>query len=1802
VPVSNLQSRFEQSASEHDSADADSDEISFTALNDEQFFDQIVLKFPRLQRFKDAWLFSGNFNPATMVLAYNPKSFVEDLQRDIANLDRPSAHNLAVFVMEQFATCSEFSASLRRDWAAGYTALSRQKLNLPGLEVVHVEDDGVRGVGKVHEVPLLSDSTSNVRELKQFVAALSNQVHNSETVFGVDAGFTVVPHEEILEALRESAEAAKAANGNSSANKVQVTWQRLSKWTRESWLAFERKWWDSVNQSVQNGQYLKMQNLIDTDLFNDMQQDLKIHSLQWFKFSEIEFLRRAHGWHGPVNKEDALLLLSDHQCVDTFRTYNPENFLTLLSNYNTKFLRTIDLEIAPAISKWPKPGQPKYGPLSLKSIRKAFQHGFSKFKSTSKGCSHCFDVCEQNPHLSHQQLYQELRSHFLYDVEALRRPTLQGGSLDVKRSDGGSARGRSDGGSARDRANDSFQERDRNGRFDGGSTPRNKRPRDNVRNPDRSGKPKTEFAVVQGKDRCWCCGDYTNHYGSGASAETCLAFGTRWAKKKGYTWKNSEQEPKVQIPNDDFQALRARKPEVVKRNSSDRVALRNKANSSYSLSSSLIDVVQVDVNPHSQLFDCRPIYSTHDGDTLDELPAFPVHVDVTEVVVESSDRRFFGLAAFPTLVSTVPADDRPRLTLLFSRDIAAGAYKRRPRKFQGCVSSTAHFNAISPEYLKHKSIYGKLKRLDTPQTPRPEPLSSPSCECALLSFKVELISGAMVSDIVEWFLLDANIPDDMVILNSEFMQQAHMERAVITPAKLPINDIAMPSIRSAQRVLFDSGAQMSCISPAIAANHVILERTPVNIAIIQLGNVVARCHEKIFMSFELFSASMKPTTYSDWFLVWNNPYGIIIGADICNEIVSWRSVLAEFTPSNVSIISGNANTQLLTSNPWDQPTEHSKILAIKRRFQSRHPVTHRALRNREAGTRPQFAEPNDHSNVRKSAIVPGIFTESARREPESLLCRNKEKRLMSIINSIPAEHRVAFDIAELQHECIASQFLMHNQILKEIRGLPEGLKMHGGASAIVKRAHLFEPHQPSTALYKPTPEIAAHTWAMRFLLQKAIASGADNWSWSADDEYEYNGRSYISIDAADVIASTPEGSFANGATVSFVSCVRLQHFNGMRGRLYALQDDGRWQVRVLGKNQGNFVLAHPKNLQVELDQRQFVSSVDANFNTVGIDDSGMPLEDIEAAPRPVHRQFGKAYSTALTARIQELLAKYKSLFDDDISVPCDFEEMDIVLKPNAILPNRARYYKNTPAMREEVRRQVQEQLDMGIIEKAQSPVVSNVLLVKRPHMPGRYRFVVDYQKINDATVPDQLMMPDIKTQHDRLANKLIFGAIDIRSYYRLINLKASCRYLTAFATDEGVFVYNRVAMGLRNACSHAQRVLQEKLAADPILGVRGANIRNYFDDIAWGCSTEDEFMTVLQALLEFGIKHRLKYNLEKSCFGVDSITHVGFIANKDGIKIDPERTRDIVELEAPKSTKKVQSILGVLNFVRNFIPQFSVKAKFLTDRLEKSAIKRDSKKFEWSPGDAAAFVELKQLVLAAPLLSILDYTKPIYIRCDSSRFGCGAVLFQFDDQGRELPVCYASRKYTPAETRYSTFQQEMGAVVWSLERFMEYTQGYHVIVETDHRNIAYVKRSIMPQLARWRMRLEAFDFEVHYRCGPQQEVADGLSRSAVDEAGVDDVAVCYGDVLPKSSTLNAAPMITLDTVNVDTLACDSRVYDDSCSDTRVSWQTAADEVFVDPFSASDDDSENSNASSDNSDDEHAADAPNAAAESRTPLN
>ena len=64
-----------------------------------------------------------------------------------------------------------------------------------------------------------------------------------------------------------------------------------------------------------------------------------------------------------------------------------------------------------------------------------------------------------------------------------------------------------------------------------------------------------KFKIVKGADRGKLCGDYTNHYGKGCTAKTCLIFGTPHAKDKNYVWKDSDKEPKVTVSSKDYQEL-----------------------------------------------------------------------------------------------------------------------------------------------------------------------------------------------------------------------------------------------------------------------------------------------------------------------------------------------------------------------------------------------------------------------------------------------------------------------------------------------------------------------------------------------------------------------------------------------------------------------------------------------------------------------------------------------------------------------------------------------------------------------------------------------------------------------------------------------------------------------------------------------------------------------------------------------------------------------------------------------------------------------------------------------------------------------------------------------------------------------------------------------------------------------------------------------------------------------------------------------------------------------------------------------
>ena len=164
---------------------------------------------------------------------------------------------------------------------------------------------------------------------------------------------------------------------------------------------------------------------------------------------------------------------------------------------------------------------------------------------------------------------------------------------------------------------------------------------------------------------------------------------------------------------------------------------------------------------------------------------------------------------------------------------------------------------------------------------------------------------------------------------------------------------------------------------------------------------------------------------------------------------------------------------------------------------------------------------------------------------------------------------------------------------------------------------------------------------------------------------------------------------------------------------------------------------------------------------------------------------------------------------------------------------------------------------------------------------------------------------------------------------------------------------------------------------------------------------------------------------------------------------------------------------------------YASKVACLTDLL------RQSHPWAWTPKCEAAFQRVKDALLSAPVLALPDFQQPFEVMCDASGVGIGAVLFQAN-----RPIAFESRKLNDAETRYTTGEQELLAVVHALQIFRCSLEGPHVVkVITDHQPLTYLptKTRLSGRQARWQGFLSRFRIEWVHRPGTIN-VADPLSR------------------------------------------------------------------------------------------------------------
>ena len=283
----------------------------------------------------------------------------------------------------------------------------------------------------------------------------------------------------------------------------------------------------------------------------------------------------------------------------------------------------------------------------------------------------------------------------------------------------------------------------------------------------------------------------------------------------------------------------------------------------------------------------------------------------------------------------------------------------------------------------------------------------------------------------------------------------------------------------------------------------------------------------------------------------------------------------------------------------------------------------------------------------------------------------------------------------------------------------------------------------------------------------------------------------------------------------------------------------------------------------------------------------------------------------------------------------------------------------------------------------------------------------------------------------------------------------------------------------------------------------------YFDDIVVGSDgdTTEEIIhnhtKHLRAVLKTLAEQRLMCSPEKSAFFQKEVEFLGHIIREGVRKPAPGKLLPIQKWELPRTVTELRGFLGLANYFSEYVKEYAEVAAPLMAKLKLSREdgKKGSKKAViWEQLDIESFNELKRRLAQEIALYQPDFEKPFILRCDASDHAIGAVLSQVTD-GKEHPVGFYSRKLTSSQLNWAPKEKEMYAVVAALLKWSGVINFQPVLVTTDHRALEHwvtehVETPSGPRgrRARWHQILSQFDLEIRYIPGPENLVADAMSR------------------------------------------------------------------------------------------------------------
>ncbi|HVW99997.1 MAG TPA: reverse transcriptase family protein, partial [Candidatus Babeliaceae bacterium] len=522
-----------------------------------------------------------------------------------------------------------------------------------------------------------------------------------------------------------------------------------------------------------------------------------------------------------------------------------------------------------------------------------------------------------------------------------------------------------------------------------------------------------------------------------------------------------------------------------------------------------------------------------------------------------------------------------------------------------------------------------------------------------------------------------------------------------------------------------------------------------------------------------------------------------------------------------------------------------------------------------------------------------------------------------------------------------------------------------------------------------------------------------------------------------------------------------------------------------------------KDSHVVKNSEKIINSISAVFNTI-MDENRLKLnpamnisEKLELPPHMQEVHINKDIPGESYQKLINLLVEYQDIF---------FKPGDPINKLNTTLkhkirlvdgakPVQAKLYALPLKYREAITQQVNSWLKLQIIKPSYSPWSATCVVVdKKDQILGRV--CGNFQPLNNLTVNDAYPIKRIEDQKESFHGCKYFSSIDLKDAYLQVELDEESKELTAIVTHDGLFQFERMIQGLKTAPATFHRIIDSafKSIIDKYLAA-------YFDDLTVHSQNIDDHLVHLRETFAIMREFGFKAKASKVHLAVTELSWLGYMIFDGQIKPDIKLVSAISNLAVPKDVNEVRMVTGLFNFYRNFIPKFATRCAPL-DKLKRSDVN-----FEWGKEQQTAFDDLKQALMAYPVLRLPDMSKDFILDTDASTIGIGGILQQQDEATKKnYVVSYYSRKINDAEKKLGITDLEALALRDSISKFRKYLIGKKFTVYTDHISLTYLQKlsNLSGKLGRVSLELQSFDFEIKYKPGIQHVNVDCLSRMPED--------------------------------------------------------------------------------------------------------